>query len=480
MKKLVYILSIAIGLFVTGCAQWEDFESQASDTWGATPELVVSLDSTCLDEAGNLTKDYLPLTFTTKNATHMGYVVSLEPVEVDYTALLGGLYGNYVADTDSAGWELKQNLSGVQPGNTYYIYAVAANGAGIQATVAVAVGAVDVDAPQPLTNPQLKATQGGKRAVIAFNENIIRDENMGAISYVVYNAETNELFDQGVVADATAAGANLTVTLPETVAFAEDAYYIVVLSFAEGAVTDLYGNKMAAIEGVYNVDEMTVDNGYWWLVEPKGSAPEGFFREGAYAWSFQLTTDGENYQAFNYPTEFTYESAGFDMGQIFNGYDGVLANRWAISGFLGLFQGAAEQDFPAFTYEDEIEGDTYECMTIIDADNLNTGGLVCVGTMTFSDGATMEVYWGEMTSDGQLYTNLEFLVVEGEACYAGNTPVLFVLEGGKPALLALYSDLVLTYSEGFKAGSAVYYEEPVELDVHYIGYGDYKSVMLQK
>ena len=444
MKKLVYILSIAIGLFVTGCAQWEDFESQAPDTWGATPELVVSLDSTCLDEAGNLTKDYLPLTFTTKNATHMGYAVSTSPAEVDYTALLGGLYGNYVAETDSAGWELKQNLSGVQPGNTYYIYAVAANGAGIQATVAVAVGAVDVDAPQPLTNPQLNATQGGKRAVIAFNENIIRDENMGAISYVVYNAETNELFDQGVVADATASGANLTVTLPETVAFADDAYYIVVLSFAEGAVTDLYGNKMAAIEGVYNVDEMTVENGYWWLVEPK-VVLDGFFNEGDYVWSFSLTEDGKQWYELSSNTTFSYVG-DYDMSQLDASFAGVTASRWDVSGFMtDVYQMATEDSFTALTMPTEYEGVTTDYMILFDVDN---GKAPCLGELTFQtqDGGSIDlpIYLGELQNNQDLYFNTEFLVLEGECLYAGSCPIIFYEYGGQYGLVAQLDGLVIT------------------------------------
>ena len=283
MKKLVYILSIAIGLVVTGCAQWEDFDSLAPDTWGPVPELTVELDAAALDAEGNLIKDYLPIRITTKHATDMGYVVSTTPAEVNYTSLLQGSYGNFISEVDSAGAVIEHDLEGATPGNTYYIYAVAANAAGVQTTAVKAVGAIDVDAPQPLTNPQLTATQGGKRAVIAFNENILRDETMGAIKYAIYNIDTNEFVEEGVVADATAAANNLTVTLPATVEYAAETYYIVVLSFEEGAVTDLYGNKMAAIEGVYNVNDMAVETGYWWLVEPKGNVdPNQFFNEGTY------------------------------------------------------------------------------------------------------------------------------------------------------------------------------------------------------
>lgn len=476
MKKLVYILSIAIGLFMTGCAQWEKYESLPSDTWGAVPELAVYIDSTCLDETGNLTKDYLPLHIDTKHATHMGYAVSLEPVaDMDYTALLQGMYDNYVAEVDSAGSTFSRQLTGVKPGNTYYIYAVAANAAGVQATAAVAVGAVDVDAPQPLTNPELKATQGGKRAVIAFNENIIRDENMGAITYTIYNIDTNELVEEGTVADATAAGANLTVTLPETVVYDENTNYIVVLSFAEGAVTDLYGNKMAAINGVYNVDDMQVENGYWWLVEPVGGGGgslDEFFAEGTYAFDAILTFDGKEWLQGLIPFTLAHVSDDYDMGNIFENAP-FTGTRWEINGILGaLLEGATDQAFPAFSYEyvDSRDGLNYEYMTMVDPEN---GWYPCCGTVTLQgqtyevfladkEGQSVSPYWDFVLLDEN--DNPEGKVEDLKGYYALSTPIFMIEVNGQAGLLVQFDTLIITRDGQVQAGAAKVYEEPLMLE----------------
>lgn len=469
MKKLVYILSIAIGLILTGCAKWENFESLEPDTWGDLAELTVEVPD-------SITSDVLPIKIATKNATNIALTVTAEPYDIDYTTLLQGGYNAFAAEVNPEGEELALNYPGVQPGNTYYLYVVAANVAGVQTTYNVGIGAYDVDAPVATSNPQLNATQGGKRATIAFNETILRDETMGEISFVAYDLNTNEQFANGVITDATANGSNLVVNLPSVVEFAEDGMYIVVLSWAEGAVTDLFGNKCAALEGVYNAEDMVVDNGYWWLVQ---AAPQidGYFHEGTYSWLYQVTVDGENYQPIEYPAELVYVASDYNMNQIYEGFD-VIATRWAIEGFLGVFQGSVESAFPAFTYNQEIEGETYECMTVYDPES--EIGATCVGQMSFSDGSTYEVYLGESASDGNLYTNWEFIVMEGMGYYAGECPVLFILDNGKPGLLAMFQDMAIAADGEVMVGSAIFFDEPVMLNKKVMGAGDYKAISLKK
>lgn len=483
MKKLVYILSIAIGLVVTGCAQWEDFDSLAPDTWGPVPELTVELDAAALDAEGNLIKDYLPIRITTKHATDMGYVVSTTPAEVNYTSLLQGSYGNFISEVDSAGSVIEHDLEGATPGNTYYIYAVAANAAGVQTTAVKAVGAIDVDAPQPLTNPQLTATQGGKRAVIAFNENILRDETMGAIKYAIYNIDTNEFVEEGVVADATAAANNLTVTLPATVEYAAETYYIVVLSFEEGAVTDLYGNKMAAIEGVYNVDDMAVETGYWWLVEPKGNVdPNQFFNEGTYYIFGVFTQDGEQYQA-ELPVEFAHVADNVDLSEVFG--TPQTATQWDINGFLTALygeDGIRDVTFPGYSYTFTANnGMNVQDLTIID---INTGRTkVGEAQVMQGDNTYYEVFIGSQEEQGLLLYWDFFLMDENGNPEApletlngywalDGTPSIFVYgdfgQGEGFYIFFEFDGLMVTREGGVQAANVTMYEKPVKVNANVI------------
>ncbi len=469
MKKLVYILSLAIGLIMTGCAQWENIEPMSPDTWGPTAELTVETPDT-------IKTDVLPIKVTTKNATHIALTVTTEPAEIDYTTLLQGGYGAYVTPVDSAGDVRELTLPGVVPGNTYYVYVVAANHAGVQTTYNKAIGAYDFDAPYITSALQLNAGQGGTRVTLNFNESIMRDDEMGAITYTIYHLDVNTgaatPFKEGTDVNAVASGANLTVTVP--VEYAEGEIYIAMLSFAEGAVTDIYGNKMAAVQASFDETTLEVTNGWWWLVQPTAEV-EGFFQEGAYNWVGQVTTDGKNYSALSgYPCDFSYVGGGFDMGNIFEGMNGVLANEWEINGFLGIFSNTTENPIPALSYTFEYEGAEYESLTVLDYNS----GKTLAGTMTLQ-GTTYDIYLGELTSDGSLYTNWEFLVMEGEAWYAGEGACIFILDGNQPSLLAMFADLKLTNAGAVAAGSVMVFDEPMKLENCVINTNPHSSILMK-
>lgn len=210
-------------------------------------------------------------------------------------------------------------------------------------------------------------------------------------------------------------------------------------------------------------------------VAPEAPEMDGFFREGSYLWDAQVTVDSENYQPITYGCEFDYISSGFDMGEIFTELSGVTAHEWEINGLLGLFQNTIEQPFPALSYNVEMDGENYECLTILDV----TDGLTCVGTMTLS-GTKYECYLGEVASDNNLYTNWEFMVVEGAAMYAGEGACLFVLSDGQPSLLAMFSDLMIAADGSVQVGSVQVFDEPVKLENYQIKTGEYKGISLKK
>ena len=131
---------------------------------------------------------------------------------------------------------------------------------------------------------------------------------------------------------------------------------------------------MAAINGVYNVDDMQVENGYWWLVEPVGGGGgsiDEFFAEGTYAFDAILTFDGEEWLQGLIPFTLAHVSDDYDMGNIFENAP-FTGTRWEINGILGaMLEGATDQAFPAFSYEyvDSRDGLNYEYMTMVDPEN---------------------------------------------------------------------------------------------------------------
>ena len=105
MKKLVYILSLTIGLIMTGCTQWENVEPLSPEAIGSSnPELTVTAPD-------SITSDVITFTIATKNASHLAFMVVQGTGEVDYTALLQGRYSNAnAAEVDPEGFEQTFNM----------------------------------------------------------------------------------------------------------------------------------------------------------------------------------------------------------------------------------------------------------------------------------------------------------------------------------------------------------------------------------
>lgn len=484
MKKLVYILSFAIGLILTGCEKSDDFASLAPDTWGPVAELTLEMPDT-------LTSDVLDIKIVTKYATNVSFVVATSPADVDYTALLKGQYGGIQyepeVEAEDEAYTFEIQMPGVEAGQTYYLYAVAINAAGVQTKANKAMGAVDVTAPAITSNPQLTAGDKGRRVTVAFNEPVLRDDSMGAIEYKAYTLDVDNgvaaLAFTGTDVTASAAGSNLTVNLP--VEFDPAQYYIVTLSFAEGAVTDHAGNKMAAVVAAFDESTLEVTNGYWWLKEPESDTPVDdtkFFNNGTYYFYAVYTdeADGNQYEA-TIPFDMSYVKDGFDVSSIFgDDYKGVYAEEWMLSGLLSnMFQGVTDQDFPALVYKATLSGAMYEFCSIVDYNDPN--GYTCIGHIEI-EGQSYPAYITAVDMQkGSLYPYWEFALADENGNPDAPVSELYGLwsfpQPFVPAI-AVYGDLgkgesfyiiqgfdgVILTREGAQAQGAVRYEQPVKVD----------------
>ncbi len=429
MKKLVYMLTLAIGLIMTGCAQWEKYEPMPNDTWGAVSELTVETPDT-------VTGDVLPIKIITKNATNLSLLLSDAAVaEINYTDLLQGYYeGALTFERNAEGDTLAGNLGGVVAGNTYYLYVVAANSAGVQTTFEKTIGAVDVEVPVCTSTFPLTATNKGHTVTLSFNENITREAGMGAVSYKVYDTNV-EVVAEGNIDDASlvASGNRLTVTLPATVEFAEGVQYVVVLSFAEGAVTDLFGNKMAAMEGYIDADYMV--HGAWWSVELSSQEDTGFLKAGAYVWSFTYD-DGQNpAEALISNTAFEYiGKAEFMLSQT----ESFPADQWSVSGFMtDVIQLNNATPFAGFAFEYPEIG---QIVTFLDATQENWAFM---GAASLEGGGTAQMLFAAY--EGNSLT-LPLFIHEGGVLTSISNTAMFMIVDNQLYLAADLLDLVITPS----------------------------------
>ena len=465
MKKLVYILSLAIGLILTGCAKWENFESLSPDTWGAEPVLEVTAPDSIKTEV-------ISFTIKTVNATNIAYMVTASPAtNIDYTILLQGMYqGSNGGEVDPEGFEQTFSLKGAVPGNTYYLYVVAANAAGVQATYEKAMGAHDLDAPYLTSDPALTATNKGYRATLTFNEAIVRTDVMGAITYDIYD-ENYEVVGEGT-ATAVANGNQLVVTLPSTVTF--DAISFVLLSFEQGAVEDKFGNKMAAID---NYIEDGLPNGPWWMVDPnaKETPTDGFLREDVgYAWygvSTAFKQAGSETEVGSAIFNVTFEQADVDLTEFFG--SPLKADKWSIPSIMGILKGATVADVPCYVYEAPAQnGNMYTWATFF-----NPEGLVVAGTYDLSNSglsSKQECYLASYDPEsGDLYTSWDFVVdkVNGQDAMVNaglKACVIFIAdlgEGEGPYILFDFEELYLLDESLLGTSNVNFYEEPVRVEM---------------
>ncbi len=437
MKKIIYMLPLAICLILAGCAKWDEFEPLPADTWGAESELTVETPDT-------VTTTELPITVITRNANYVALLVSdTAMVNINYTTLMQGQYAgasrfetNYEADT------LNLTLNNVVAGNTYHLYVVATNKAGVQSTFNKAIGAVDVTAPVITSTFPLTPTNGGRTVTLAFNETIVRESGAGAITYQVLDGTMTEAF-KGTVAetDIEASGRNLRVSLPASVEFAEGVQYAILLSFAQGAVSDVYGNPMAAINN--QLEDGGLPSGPWWRYINEGGggdtpSTDEFFHEGEYFFAMMFD-GGSGEQQLSTTANFSY-TGDFDISGWGEYFTGITAQEWSISGFLeGSIQGVTPVPFPAFSYEMTEQGQTYELMTMMVAS--------ADAPLPIAQYQGQDVYLVDfIESESKLYINVEFMVATDPdlgkfAMTISECPALAIQGQGGYSIIATLADM---------------------------------------
>ncbi len=469
MKKLVYILSLAIGLLMTGCAQWDPMESLPRDTWGAEPEITIEVSP--LDSiTGALISDKMDVVFYLKNATNFSFVYDEgEAQSIDFTALLKGQYGGWSAEPAVEGDTLGIQLTGFEPGKTYTIYAVVANAAGVQTTAVKTVGAVDVTAPALVANSELSATNNGKQVTVAFDEAIVRTDAMPAVTYEVLN-ENLESYAKGD-ATAMASGRNLVVSLPSTFEF--DGFSIVLLSFAEGSVEDAYGNKMAALVNV--LDEEGVPNGPWWAYDPNNAGVDdenALFKSDMgycyYGVSKAFTEDESETEVGSQLFNVTLTQAGFDLTEYFG--QPLKGDKWSLPSVMNILQGAGVENVTAFSYEAPAnDGNTYTWLTFFDPESENGLSLAGSFDLTAAGMGVVDCYLASYNPESnELYTSWDFVYADmkGQMVLqnAGYKACVIFLSEGKPYILFDFEEIYILNETLVGADNVNMYETPLCLD----------------
>lgn len=453
MKKIVYMLPLAICLILAGCAKWDEFEPLPADTWGAACELTVETPDT-------VTTTELPITVITRNASYVALLLSdTAMVNINYTTLLQEQYAgasrfetNYEADT------LNLTLSNVVAGSTYHLYVVATNKAGVQTTFNKTIGAIDVTAPVITSTFPLTPTNEGRTVTLAFNETIVRESGAGAITYQVLDGTMSEVY-KGTIAetDIEASGRNLRVSLPTTVEFAEGVQYAVLLSFAEGAVADVYGNLMAAINN--QLEDGGLPSGPWWRYINEGGGGDtpgdvyGFLSEGTYVWSFDWEDSQSSYAGMTSTTQFTCAGE--------TSFDGMDAYKWDISGFLvdlGFFDASTSMTFNGFSFE--YSGANF---FIIMDESLQD--YAQIGVAEFTDGSTRPI-WLAYLDGNQVGADVTFEYENGTLQPSPLTPNLVLItesdQAGYVSLVAYINNAFISYAEEDAMASSAEIREQIK------------------
>ena len=445
------MLPLAICLIMAGCAKWDEFEPLPADTWGATCELTVEAPDT-------VTTTELPITVITRNASYVALLLSdTAMVNIDYTTLLQEQYpGASRIETNYEGDTLDLNVSGVVAGNTYFLYVVGVNKAGVQTTFNKAIGAIDVTAPVITSTFPLTPTNEGRTVTLAFNETIVRESGAGAITYQVLDGTMTEAF-KGTIAetDIEASGRNLRVSLPTTVEFAEGVQYAVLLSFAEGAVADVYGNPMAAINN--QLEDGGLPSGPWWRYINEGGGGDtpgdvyGFLSEGTYVWSFDWEDSQSSYAGMTTTTQFT--CAGETT------FEGMDAYKWDISGFLvdlGFFDASTSMTFNGFSFE--YSGTDF--FVIIDE---SLQDYAQVGVAEFTDGSTRPI-WLAYLEGNQVGPDVTFRY-EGGTLQPVTPDLVLITESdqaGYVSLVAYVNNAFISYAEEDAMASSAEIREQIK------------------
>ncbi len=366
----------------------------------------------------------------TKDATKVVYRMTQSAIaDIDWDTFIEEGYENtysYRVELEDAS---RHFTTDYLPCGTYYLYVAATNEMGQIATYSTPYELVDNDAPSIISTFPLTATNRGRTVELYFDEKIVRESGMGAVSYKVYDTNV-EVVAEGNIEDANLVASyyRLTVTLPATVEFAEGVQYVVVLSFAEGAVTDVYGNKMAAVDG-YIADGIA--HGPWWSVDIKVLA--------------SMTWAGVYYDGTEYPFETTtpVEMVGTkDLAEAGLGE----AEVWSFSDFMvdyGLFSANDAVPFTGFFVN--VEG--LEALIIID-ESLQAPALIA--NVVFQGETTASPIWLGYVEGTSINPDVSFVKENGVYVSMSENVCLFTEgeEEGYVSLVAYLQDLTLTETGG--------------------------------
>lgn len=218
------------------------------------------------------------------------------------------------------------------------------------------------------------------------------------------------------------------------------------------------------------------------IITREAPAPdfEGFFTSGNYDWDFEISSDGEVYDAYTSTTKLTYEQE-VDLGNFYDGAQGVIAHQWSVSGFmndLGFFgEDGASASFPAFSYNFILDGVNHEFFDVLDPQT----GVASIGSVMLTDQSgskfSADVYLGEYDGDN-LYTNLQFVVNGNKAEYQGTSMVLWFLIGETPYLLADFKNVTISMGVNDEAAAPMQvnvYEKPIAVKMAGVKAFEYKK-----
>lgn len=413
MKKFIYTLALAISLTLTGCSQWVEGDPLLWENGDVvtTPELTIEIPE-------QITTETLSFTTKVKNASSMAFVVVESSKKVDYQDLMYGYVSGVVKTSiTTENFEHTFKVDGIVAGRTYTLYAAVADKHRLMTTLKKNITAIDGVLPYMTSNAELTATHNGTRANITFNEPIVRNNDMGAITYNVYNNRLEVI--QSGTATAVASGNILTVSLPAPVSFDEVVY--VLLSFEEGAVEDAHGNKMTVANNI--LDENGRPTGPWWLYE-------GYISDGHnYVFTGKIDLGSGTRQQFRSPAQaLTHVANNVTI-------DGVTAKAWTMPSILNALSSGvvtANEAVPAYTYTKTIDGKETGIISFYDTNN----GTPLLGTVVLDDTENVyEVYAADYDmSAGKIYPGWDFALSQDlyrsdYSCnYIGACPVIITID----------------------------------------------------
>lgn len=413
MKKFIYTLALAISLTLTGCSQWVEGDPLRWENGDVvtTPELTIKIPE-------QITTETLSFTTKVKNASSMAFVVVEGSKKVDYQDLMYGYVSGVVKTSiTTENFEHTFKVDGIVAGRTYTLYAAVADKHRLMTTLKKNINAIDGVSPYIIGDYKLTATNCGTLATVTFNEPIVHNSNMGAITYDIYN-ENLEVILSGT-AHATAVSNQLTVSLPAPASF--DATAVVLLSFEQGAVKDAHGNEMTAIKNV--VDEEGYPTGPWWLYE-------GYISDGHnYVFTGKIDVGSGTRQQFRSPAQtLTYVANNVTI-------DGVTAKAWTMPSILNALSSGvvtANEAVPAYTYTKTIDGKETGIISFYDTNN----GTPLLGTVVLDDADNVyEVYAADYDmSAGKIYPGWDFALSQDlyrsdYSCnYIGACPVIITID----------------------------------------------------